>query len=389
MTMPLYMVELLRAALHGTCPGEPPEGIDWEKMYALADFHSVAPTVYYGILQLPEKQRPIPRVLSRFQKAMQITLGRESIQYFEVNHLMEELDQEGIAYLPLKGWLLKELYPRPDMRSMCDVDILISEQDMPKIAEIMKRCGFEMEMHGENHDGYMKSGTLSIEMHWQLFGETSPYYDYFREFMEKRTTSAKPGKMERKLSREDFYIHMIAHMAKHFRGGGTGVRSVLDVYEYQKAFGKELDYEYMNSELDQIGLRGFLYASEELARSWFETGEDIDRDRRSKMAMFILSAGTYGCKDFEIVAKIQHEDLSKAKYLLRRFFPGRKWLQVQYPCLEKAPVLLPFCWIARGCRSVFMRRNKMLHELRKIRDTDSDERDEMNEVWRDSGLLDE
>lgn len=78
---------------------------------------------------LPEKQQPAQEILGLFRRASQIVLGRETMYQFELQHIMEKLDSKAIPYLPLKGWKMKHLYPRPDMRSMCDVDILIE----PKI----------------------------------------------------------------------------------------------------------------------------------------------------------------------------------------------------------------------------------------------------------------
>ena len=128
--MHLYLIQLLRAALNGKPPAAPPEDLDWRQLYTQADFHSVACAAYYGILMLTEEQQPEPEVLGLFRKAAQIVLGRETMQEYDLQHIMEELDNKGIPYMPLKGWKLKHLYPRPDMRSMCDVDILVRQEDM-------------------------------------------------------------------------------------------------------------------------------------------------------------------------------------------------------------------------------------------------------------------
>lgn len=383
-----YFIHLLRCALHGTAPDIPPADLDWKKLYQLADLHSVACTLYYSIISLPEEQQPEPDILRLFQKAMQISLGRESLQHFEIQDVMNHLEDNGIPYLPLKGWRIKHLYPRPDMRSMCDVDILISKESMPKIPAIMDTCGFQLESHGENHDAYQKTEALSTEIHWFLFAERSPYYDYFKNYMD-RAAAIEPGKMEQQLSNEDFYIHLIAHMAKHFRGGGTGVRSFMDIYEYQRTYGDTLDTNYLDAELEKINLRGFAHAVDELAQSWFAGGgTGVKRDSHPKMALHILSAGTYGRKDFGIVSSIQENDLGKRAYLMQRFFPGRSFMQTNYPLLEKAPFLLPFFWVVRGFRSVFLRRHTLKYELQAVRQTDDTQKDYMKEVWQDSGLVD-
>ena len=48
---------------------------------------------------------------------------------------------------------------------------------------------------------------------------------------------------------EDFYIYMIAHIAKHFYAMGCGIRNLLDIYIYLNKYGEQLDREYISSEL--------------------------------------------------------------------------------------------------------------------------------------------
>lgn len=379
-----YLIQLLRAALQGKTPPAPPEDLDWRQLYTQADFHSVACTVYYGILMLPEEQQPEQEVLGLFRKAAQIVLGRETMQQYEVQHIMEKLDSKGIPYLPLKGWKMKRLYPRPDMRSMCDVDILIRQEDMPGFPAIMKESGFELEYHGMHHDEYIKNGTLSIEIHRLLFEPDSDWYEYFKQYME-RTSVLDSKRQERQLPQEDFYLYLIAHMAKHFRNGGTGVRSVMDVYVYQKAYGDSLDTAYVQREFEKLGLGGFARAMEELAQSWF-AGEQIRSDCHPKMAAYILNGGAYGLKDRGILSSVHEAGNHKGKYLLRRCFPNRHFMAAQYPCIEKVPVLLPLFYGVRAFRTVFFRRESFKREIRTVYEEDGEKREQIEEIWKDSGL---
>lgn len=382
-----YLVQLLRAALHNTPPTNPPSDIDWRQLYTLANSHSVACTVYYGILLLPKEHQPEPELLALFRKASQIVLGRESMQHFELQYVMEKMDSQNIPYLPLKGWKLKHLYPRPDMRSMCDVDLLVMPEDMPKIPAIMEDSGFDLEQRGMHHDEYIKNSTLSVEIHKLLFEEFSPWHEYFKRYMD-RTSPVSPEREERQLSHEDFYIYIIAHMAKHFRNGGTGVRSVMDVYEYQCAYADSMDAAYLDRELEKLGLRGFAHASEELAQAWFSREGDFRFDCRPKMAAHILTAGTYGHKSLSIESSVHENGSHKGRYLLRRFFPKRYFMEAQYPCIAKAPFLLPFFWIVRGFRIILFKRQNLKMELQTVRETDEEKNEYIEELWKDSGFRD-
>lgn len=385
-----YFVKLLRAALNGTVPDNPPENLDWKGLYRLADYNGVACTVYYGMMQLPKESRPESAVMSELKKAAQIVLGRGTMLDIEVGSIMSAMDEAGINYIPLKGWRMKDMYPRPDMRSMCDVDILVSEEDMVNIPDIMKECGFTLENHGVNHDSYHNSGTLSVEIHWLLFGDSSPYYSYFKDYYKRAVPCGEEGgrKCEMKFSDEEFFIHLITHMAKHFSGSGTGIRSVMDVYEYRLHFEDMLDWDYIDSELEGIGLKGFAHAAWELAYDMFAGETDDVLGRHRDMALHILSAGTYGNRKSRVETYMGGKYNNKAGYILHRVFPKLGHMKAAYPFLRKAPYLLPVFWCIRGVRSILYSRKEIKYEFGVVRDMDDSDMKRMKQIMKDSGLSD-
>ena len=129
-----FILSLLRAAVNDSSPISPPADVNWELLYQFFENQSLACTAWYGIMKLEEKDRPDKDILNKFQKSMLTVRGRESMQQLELENVMAHFEKEGIDYVPLKGWIIKNLYPKPDMRSMCDVDILIRDEDKKKIA---------------------------------------------------------------------------------------------------------------------------------------------------------------------------------------------------------------------------------------------------------------
>ncbi len=384
--MKMYLLELLRAAVNETVPENPPVGLDWKVLYALADYHSVAGTAYYGILRLPEEGRPQSDILIQFQKASQLVLGRETMQHFEVQRLLDDFEEAGIVSVPLKGWLLKRYYPRPDMRSMSDVDILIRPEDMDKILDIMKKYGFELERRGENHDGYRKHPHLYVEIHQALFPSNSPYQPYFKSIMEN-VHPAEGKKYESRMTWEYFYFHLIAHLAKHFNHGGTGLRSFMDIYIFREKFRGRMDEALRKKLLEESGLDKFAGVVEEMSYAMFAEGlEEEERNRYETLNEFVFRTGTYGTKETEVAESLMECSKHRGKYLFFRFFPGLKMMRLQYPILEKAPVLLPLFWIVRGFRSVFLRRSRLALELRTVKEADESTLREIEEIQRLCGL---
>ena len=56
--------------------------------------------------------------------------------------LFERLEQEKIWYMPLKGTIIKDLYPSIGMRQMSDFDILFDKEYAEIVRDILLDLGF-------------------------------------------------------------------------------------------------------------------------------------------------------------------------------------------------------------------------------------------------------
>lgn len=92
-----------------------------------------------------------------------------------------------------------------------------------------------------------------------------------------------PGPVRRKgflyvydFEAEDFYIYMMAHMAKHFYKRGCGIRNLVDIYVFLEKFGGEMNADYLQKQFAGLGLTAFTEHMEKLARIWLQ-GEPVKR----------------------------------------------------------------------------------------------------------------
>ncbi|MDD2235026.1 MAG: nucleotidyltransferase family protein, partial [Desulfitobacteriaceae bacterium] len=97
---------------------------------------------------------------------------------------------------------------------------------------------------GGNHDIYYKKPFLNIEMHRRLISVESPYSDYLNKTW-YRAKLKDSCKYTYELSLEDFYIYLLIHLSKHYAGGGTGIRSFLDIWLYHRRYAKEMNWNYL------------------------------------------------------------------------------------------------------------------------------------------------
>lgn len=353
------LLELIDFALaDGTAPEIETEEV-WENIYRLSQFHKIQSLIFHAVQKLPKEQRPPENILKRIQQAGSLEIARDTVQKAAQMELLTAFEKAGIAVLPLKGFLIKQCYPDTSMRMMADLDILFPVEKEKETEGVLTALGYVCEHKDSHHSVYMRHPFMNIEMHYNMIGNDSlldAYYDNIWERLE-----LEPGMSYiYRLKWEDFYIFMIAHLAKHFQGGGSGIRSVIDVQQFLNKMEEKLDWKYINEELRKIELTQFEQHMRNLTAIWF--GGEKETEFYAQLREFIQNSGIYGTlKNLGVQRAVRAGRKGwkgKMQMWLNVIFLPYKEMKMQYPYLLKCPVLLPIAWIQRFFRTIFLRRKK-------------------------------
>jgi hypothetical protein len=169
---------------------------------------------------------------------------------------------------------------------------------------------------------------------------------------------------------EDFYIYMTAHFAKHYYFGGSGIRSVADIYVFMKAHGKNLDRGYIKRELEKLGLYEFSRTAEALARHWFAGGEIGGEGK--EMERTVLESGVYGTLDGRYLSqyraiKAAHPKTARIRFVAARLFPPYPEMKTQYRVLSHFKAALPACYVHRIVTAAIFKRSKIKRILKNTK----------------------
>lgn len=286
----------------------------------------------------------------------------------EKNAISKELEAAGIWHVLLKGAVIKDIYPEFGIREMADYDILIDADRAHDVKSIMNRLGYSTESYGNsNHDAYHKPPVLNFEMHRSLFHQMAipAIYNYYTGIKSKLIKD--DGKQfSYHFSPEDFYIYLIAHEYKHYSNCGTGLRSLLDVYVYEQKY--DLNREYIESELKQLGIADFEEISRKLALGIF--GDAALEDDLLNVLDSFINSGTYGSWEQFIdngISKHGRGRGAKLKYILRRLIPEYSNFEINCPSLSKFKILFPFYIVYRFIKTLLLKGKSMLHELKLVK----------------------
>jgi len=364
------IIQLLKSAITGQAEALP-EGFCLEDARELIDKHRIKAPIYEGAVRCGiDKETPVMKWLLRssYQQAI-----RSEKQMQTVERIFAAFETAGIAYMPVKGCNMKLLYPKPSLRIMGDVDILIHTEDYPRIRQLMLELGLDEGQ--ENYHVYpWRADGLLIELHKSLIPVTdADYYAYYGDGWR----FARPGQGSRHdLNPEDTYIFLIAHFARHYRFSGIGCRHVLDLYVYRRSF-PDLDETYIRQELEKLNLLTFCLNVERTLAVWFadSQGDEITE----LITQFVFSSGNWGSLEsyaiHELVKETQekgHASNSRFKSLLQAAFPARVLIAERYPVLKKWPVLLPIVWVIRIVQTLLFRK-EIVRRRKKMLQAVSDE----------------
>ncbi len=360
------LCSLLRSALTGEVPAW--QDMDLPEVYRLAKKHSLAAMACMALEPVPEALDP--ELASAWKQERDKALRKTMLLTAERQAIFQQLDAMGCWYLPLKGIVLAELYPRLGMRQMADNDILFDPAYRRQVKEVFLARGYECEDYGRsNHDVYQKPPVYNYEMHVALFGPAAPegMERYYRDVAARLLPVAG---MEKRFSREDFYIYFLAHGYKHFSGAGNGLRFLLDGYVYRKA--RTLDMAYVAGELEKLGLTAFEVQVRLLSEKLFATGEALTVEEERAFG-YCVSANTYGTQEHRIeneLRRLQPEGAlrggTKLRYLWRRLWPDRRWFQCNAPFFARWWILKPCYLLWRGCRGLLRRGRAIAGELSAV-----------------------
>ena len=355
-----YLIYLIRCVLHNKVPAqEKLNKIDLSQLYEVAKDHSLTTIVAFALESVGIQDE---RFFFFFLK----TIRRAIYFKIERTEILSDLEKAGIWYMPLKGIIISELYPKESMREMADNDILFDSSRIDDIKQIMNNRGFTMEHDDSGHDlAFMKKPIYNFEMHTDLFGVG--HYERFNQYYENvkdRLTKDSTNDFGFHFSAEDFYIFMIAHEYKHFYYAGTGLRSLIDTYIYLNHYHNELDWNYINNEIKALGIEEYEKQSRELSMKLFN-GEDLNSDDKRLLDNYIF-AGTFGNDNIRIKNGIKKNSNSKVRYIMSRLFISQPTIEKSYPLFFKYKFLQPVLPIYRLIKSITNHRTRIVNELKTI-----------------------
>lgn len=350
----LGMIRIVDSAVNGK-QNILPADFDLNAAIKIARRHQIVPMLYYGALQCGISPKT-PQMQQLFVQTCQYLAVNEK-QMLELQRICAAFDEAQVEYMPLKGTLLKGMYPKPEMRPMSDADILIRVEQYGQIKPIMERLGFEEQIESD-HELIWHKPQVHIELHKRLIPSyNKDYYAYFGDgWRLAKPLQEQPNRFA--MTPEDQLIYLFTHYAKHYRDAGIGIKHFVDLWIYRSKVA--LDEEYIHAELKKLKLDAFYDNTLRALAVWFDEGQP---DAVTELITeTVFQSGVYGTHEGHLLsdavktAKAQKTaKRARRKKILDTVFLPYKAMCERFPVVKKVPVLLPFMWVVRWATALFTR----------------------------------
>lgn len=338
------LIAILKEILHPSDCKARLSNVDWQEMLEFSSKQNLAHVVF---LLLQRRQLPMDRELyKKYEFLYCQAVGADLTQRYELHWLLEACKEKKIRVMPLKGCILKDLYPLPEMRAMGDLDILIDPLDSEKLRQLLCERGYQCVMYGvHHHDKYVLPPILTIESHTSLVSpENRVLYRYFHQgFALGKPCGDNP--FHYKMQPKEYFLFYLAHFYKHYYDeGGAGIRFVLDFYILKQAWPDVVNERMLKKDLVRLGLWEFYDRMYRLADAWFSPWGKME-DVPEEIEDYIFRCGLFGNDEQRFQNHVAKS--GRAGYFLERLFPRYFYMCWHYPLLKKMPLFLPFFWIWR------------------------------------------
>lgn len=337
-----------------------PQGFDFPAAIKTARAHQVSEMLYYGALNCGISRNN--ENMKALFRSVCAAVYRDQRQQSRIQAIFEAFQAGGINYMPLKGTVLKALYPAPEMRTMSDADILISLDNYEtKTKTIMEQLGFTASVESD-HELVWRDRKLCVELHKRIVPSyNKDFYGYYGDGWR----FAKPVDGHRyAMNPEDEFVYLFTHLSKHYRDGGIGIKHFTDLWVYRQKH-TDLEWDYIHNELEKLELDRFYRNIETVLGVWFE-GREPD-EMAEFITTYVMRSGAYGTHEAGVVAagvKQMQIGGGNAKRTRGRVFAKRVFLPydgmtMKYPVLKKWPILLPVFWVVRWFDALLHKRQNI------------------------------
>jgi hypothetical protein len=120
------------------------EDLNWKLLLEIGKRHGLIPLLFYNLNKFCPQDLP-DNIFSYLEQYFQTHVWRNLLLTAELIKILDIFKSNNIQAIPFKGpTLANYAYKNLALRQFCDLDLLVREQDVPKITNLLTSLGYEL-----------------------------------------------------------------------------------------------------------------------------------------------------------------------------------------------------------------------------------------------------
>lgn len=335
-----------------------------KQLYEEAEAHKLTAIIYTAMgKDYINKMGPELYDKWKYSGINTVIIQAQNISYIE--KVLSRLKKSGVKVIGLKGLVLRNFYNNPLLRTMCDIDILIDDDDLSKAKLILNDIGYiEHEDQCKHHVKFIHSRFLPIEVHWTILKDNFLNKSGFQksEIWDEAVEVSNGDSNFLSLGWTDLTIYLLIHMASHFQSCGFGLRQLYDFYIFIEEKSTSIDWQQVINQLQSYNLGVFSAYIFQCCNMLFKLNIPVEIEKLSNSDSYIveelleeiLTSGVFGDKNNKIMLSNILSNKVTKKYgskkvtflkVVRVLLPTKSKLEENYSYVKKNKLLIPIVYM--------------------------------------------
>jgi hypothetical protein len=369
-------MQLLWAGLYGdNCIGDIDNSVNWEEVYQILGKNGLLPMVYPVIAKNKDILKVPDILMTPWKKYALYCSVSEGAKKHAIQRIVEGAHLKNLTLVIFKGCVIAEAYPQPSLRTSCDTDILVYENELAAAMQFLQELGYASLENGEKKkvfNFYSEELDHKIELHTCLWEDLSgPIADILIKMkLDQKESLIQVMACDVLINTLGYTQHLIFqmfHIIKHFSIEGVTAKYLVDITVYINKYFDKIDLNRFWNSMEMLGYSTFCMVFFELCYSYLNLNSEIFNNRERYMIVGmddllidIINVGRIFDKpvtNWQVMPMMmpylsgqKNIDQNQFKYAFHRLFPSPSEISDVYAYAKKNMLLLPIAWVHRGIK---------------------------------------
>ena len=257
--------------------------VNWIRLIQLAIQHETTALLYWNLQRICPKSVPAG-ILEPLAARYKTQAAEAKSRAEELVRIVGALEAQGIPALPYKGPVLaQQLYGDLSLREFSehsDLDIMVEECNLGKAEEVIRALGYRHLARGECESIFRReqADARILDLHWRFLTDSLQVHGDPHRFLQRFEAVSLAGATLRSLPLEVYFLILSLHATKH---KWRKLKLICDIAEILDS--RNVDWEYVLREAQDLGLRRMLAVAALLAENPLEFAIPADLARRLRI----------------------------------------------------------------------------------------------------------